>query len=50
VQAAGGLLFRCEACAAAYCEDHLPSECEIVVNCERFMELGQAHPKQARAV
>eukprot|EP00958_Prasinococcus_capsulatus_P001206 scaffold106_cov380-Prasinococcus_capsulatus_cf.AAC.44 len=44
---AGGLLFRCENCFRAFCEDHLPSENEILGRSERFEELGQVHPKQA---
>ena len=49
--AAGGLLFRCECCAAAFCEDHLPEDVvangRIVGHCERFERLGQTHPAQA---
>ena len=47
-QAAGGLLFRCEMCAAAFCEDHLPSEAQVIVTCTRFQNFGQAQPKQVR--
>ena len=47
-QAAGGLLFRCEMCANSYCEDHLPPEAQVIVNCVRFQNFGQAQPKQAR--
>ncbi len=49
--AAGGLLFRCECCAGAFCEDHLPEDVvangRIVGQCERFVRLGQTHPAQA---
>jgi len=49
--AAGGLLFRCEACEWAYCEDCLPAEVvdagRIVDRCERFVRLGQEPPRQA---
>ncbi len=95
--AAGGLLFRCEMCDTAYCEDHLPdgarahacsrqqhaarsmqtgstarelcarglaatrgadagggggggvvaADYDIVGECQHFLALGQAHPKQA---
>jgi len=53
--AAGGLLFRCECCQLAYCEDHLPAFAEeeedegwrAVGNCKRFEALGQEPPKQA---
>ena len=29
-QAVGGMLFRCEGCAHAYCEDHLPADADVV--------------------
>lgn len=29
-QAVGGMLFRCEGCCHAYCEDHLPEEADVV--------------------
>jgi len=55
--AAGGLLFRCECCWRALCEDHLPQQAEHdsatedgwhpVGRCERFEALGQRHPQQA---
>ena len=45
--AVGGMLFRCEACVHAYCEDHLPNEAEIIGQCKRFQALGQRHPAQA---
>ena len=45
--AVGGLLFRCECCTRAYCEDHLPQDAEIIGKCKRFQSLGQIHPAQA---
>jgi SWI/SNF-related matrix-associated actin-dependent regulator of chromatin subfamily A member 5 len=50
--ASGGLLFRCEACADAFCEDHLPATVllrpeRLVDKCARFQALGQAHPDTA---
>ena len=47
--AVGGLLFRCEVCPAAFCEDDLPqiARDNITNTCQRFVELGQIHPKQA---
>ncbi len=45
--AAGGLLFRCLACEAAYCEDHMPDNYEIMGEHWVFQSLGQIHPKQA---
>lgn len=45
--AVGGILFRCEACPRAFCEDHLPSTAEIIGKCKRFQDLGQNHPAQA---
>ncbi|GIL69867.1 hypothetical protein Vretifemale_646 [Volvox reticuliferus] len=44
---AGGLLFRCEMCPNAYCEDDLPANYHMVGSCELFQALGQRHPKQA---
>jgi SWI/SNF-related matrix-associated actin-dependent regulator of chromatin subfamily A member 5 len=45
--ACGGLLFRCESCATAYCEDHLPEEVmehgRIVDLCDRWVRLGMTH-------
>ena len=46
-QAVGGLIFRCECCPAAYCEDHLPIDAELVGHCKRFEDLGMRHPDQA---
>ena len=45
--AVGGMLFRCEACPRAFCEDHLPASAEIIGQCKRFQALGQRHPAQA---
>ncbi|GAX78544.1 hypothetical protein CEUSTIGMA_g5984.t1 [Chlamydomonas eustigma] len=45
--AAGGLLFRCEACPNAFCEDCLPEDYQMVGECEHFKAMGQMHPKQA---
>ena len=45
--AAGGLLFRCEACPRAFCEDCLPDKYEMVGECDHFKAMGQIHPKQA---
>ena len=38
--AAAGLLFRCDVCSNAYCEDCLPSEATIYGNSHRFDNLG----------
>eukprot|EP00613_Pedinella_sp_CCMP2098_P034811 CAMPEP_0171740394 /NCGR_PEP_ID=MMETSP0991-20121206/34868_1 /TAXON_ID=483369 /ORGANISM="non described non described, Strain CCMP2098" /LENGTH=140 /DNA_ID=CAMNT_0012338325 /DNA_START=46 /DNA_END=468 /DNA_ORIENTATION=+ len=46
-QAVGGLIFRCECCPKAYCEDHLPIDAELIGHCERFEALGMRHPDQA---
>jgi SWI/SNF-related matrix-associated actin-dependent regulator of chromatin subfamily A member 5 len=45
--AVGGMLFRCESCPRAFCEDHLPADAEIIGECKRFQALGQRHPAQA---
>jgi len=47
--AVGGMLFRCEMCPLAYCEDHLPGVARdrITNRCKRFLKLGQIHPKQS---
>ena len=43
--ACGGILFRCEACPMAYCEDHLPiMHVKLVKESTRFQALGQLHP------
>ena len=39
-EAAGGLLFACESCPSAYCEDCRPSQSRILGHSERFKELG----------
>ncbi|GIL63033.1 hypothetical protein Vafri_17166 [Volvox africanus] len=44
---AGGLLFRCEMCPNAYCEDDLPAGYHMVGSCQFFQALGQHHPRQA---
>ncbi len=43
----GGLIFRCECCSKAYCEDHLPIDAELIGHCKRFEDLGMRHPDQA---
>jgi hypothetical protein len=50
--AAGGLLFRCESCAGAFCDEHLPEDvlaCGRLVEggCDRFRRLGAAPPPNA---
>jgi hypothetical protein len=45
--AVGGLLFRCECCSKAYCEDHLPWDADLLGQCERYAALGFRHPDQA---
>lgn len=39
-EAAGGLLFACESCPHAYCEDCRPTGSRILGHSERFKELG----------
>jgi hypothetical protein len=39
-EAAGGLLFACESCPHAYCEDCRPAGSRILGHSERFKELG----------
>jgi hypothetical protein len=46
-QAVGGLIFRCECCPKAYCEDHLPIDADLIGHCTRFEDLGMRHPDQA---
>ncbi|KAK3274376.1 hypothetical protein CYMTET_17438 [Cymbomonas tetramitiformis] len=57
-QASGGLLFRCECCMLAFCEDHLPVQAEdeddphsegwaAVGRCRRFESYGLKHQAQA---
>ncbi len=36
------------AAAAAYCEDHLPHDADILQICPRFQYLGQLHPRPVR--
>ena len=47
--AAGGLLFRCEMCPKAWCEDDLPAYARdhITNRNSRYIELGMTHPKTA---
>mmetsp|Transcript_17445 Transcript_17445/g.25803 ORF Transcript_17445/g.25803 Transcript_17445/m.25803 type:complete len:1021 (-) Transcript_17445:135-3197(-) len=37
---AGGLLFPCDMCPNAYCEDCIPNEARFLGDSERFLELG----------
>ena len=46
-QGAGGLLFRCEMCPCAFCEDCAPEDMEVLGECDFFVGLGRTHPKQA---
>ena len=39
-QAVGGMLFRCEGCPLAFCEDHLPPEADVVMESQRYNDLG----------
>lgn len=43
---AGGLLFACQACERAFCEDHLPLDTHYIYDCPRFQHVGHHHPKQ----
>ena len=45
--AAGGLLFPCQACPIAYCEDCLPNDDSVTLigRCERFEKLGYSDPR-----
>jgi len=45
--AAGGMLFRCEGCVKAFCEDCLPSDVVVVGESRRYLALGA--PSQAMA-
>jgi hypothetical protein len=49
--AAGGLIFRCQACPAAFCDEHLPEDViqhgRIVDTCSRFAKLGWSGNKAA---
>jgi SWI/SNF-related matrix-associated actin-dependent regulator of chromatin subfamily A member 5 len=44
---AAGLLFRCEMCPKAFCEDCIPPECEIIGPSVRIEELGFRMPASA---
>lgn len=46
-QAAGGMLFRCESCPFAFCEDHLPKTAVVTERCLRFQAMGQEQPTTA---
>jgi hypothetical protein len=39
-EGAGGLLFACQSCPNAYCEDCRPEEARLLGDCERFEKLG----------
>ena len=41
------MLFRCEGCPHAYCEDHLPPEADVAEECLRFGALGWRRPATA---
>jgi SWI/SNF-related matrix-associated actin-dependent regulator of chromatin subfamily A member 5 len=43
----GEVLFRCEICEAAYCEDCMPSQADVIGNCKRFEDLGFSLPSSA---
>jgi len=47
ISAAGGLLFPCQACPIAYCEDCLPNDDSVTLigRCERFEKLGYSDPR-----
>lgn len=34
------MLFRCEGCPLAFCEDHLPAGADVVMESERYSQLG----------
>jgi SWI/SNF-related matrix-associated actin-dependent regulator of chromatin subfamily A member 5 len=42
----GGLLFRCQVCPGAWCEDHLLEQALVVGANDRFEALGFRHPKE----
>lgn len=44
---AGGLLLRCDMCADAFCDKHMPEGLDIVGENELFLALGQTHPTTA---
>jgi hypothetical protein len=39
-ESAGGLLFPCQSCTSAYCEDCRPAEARVIGDCPRLEELG----------
>jgi SWI/SNF-related matrix-associated actin-dependent regulator of chromatin subfamily A member 5 len=43
----GGVLFRCDTCASAYCEDCLPTEADVIGSSKRFEALGFRMPGNA---
>ena len=45
--AAASLLFRCEVCPNAFCEDCLPpsDEVDVIGDCQRFLDLGYSTPQ-----
>ena len=45
--AAGGMLFRCEACPKAFCEDCLPDDAQIITDNPHFAPLGYVRQKSA---
>ena len=45
--AAGGMLFRCEACVACFCEDCLPDDAQIITDNPHFAPLGYVRQKSA---
>ncbi|PRW60864.1 SNF2 super family [Chlorella sorokiniana] len=45
--AVGGMLFRCEGCCHAYCEDHLPEDADVVMENARYAQLGYLRTKVA---
>ncbi len=49
--ACGGVMFRCESCSDAFCEDHLPADVvahgRVVDRCKRFELLGNDTPSTA---
>jgi len=48
---AGGMLFVCQACPKAFCEDCLPTDVKrIIGDCTRFEKLGYISPQSASAV
>lgn len=41
------MLFRCDTCKDAYCEDHVPNAYDMVGENILFQALGQIHPRSA---